>query len=129
MEEVVKREKTILQYKTKCPPFCSQSPFFSEILLMTVRAKICSSETSKIINVSLDSESQYSFIKESLEEELGLEKLGEQKLTKCLFGGGLLGEWIYVINTKIGWSIFGEISLKEGSVSEYISPVFLTMSH
>ncbi|UYV78346.1 hypothetical protein LAZ67_16001029 [Cordylochernes scorpioides] len=33
------------------------------------------------------------------------------------------------INTKIGWSIFGEISLKEGSASEYISPVFLTMSH
>ncbi|UYV72604.1 hypothetical protein LAZ67_10000024, partial [Cordylochernes scorpioides] len=31
--------------------------------------------------------SQYSFIKESLAEELGLEKLGERKLTKCLFGG------------------------------------------
>ncbi|UYV76800.1 hypothetical protein LAZ67_14002056 [Cordylochernes scorpioides] len=186
----------------------------SEILLMTVRAKVCSSETSKIINVLLDSGSQYSFIKESLAEELGLEKLGERKLTKCLFGGRqtreekhslysisitnilkeetvqvkvmgqrmicdrvpilTAGTWmrdldkkgvtiirkknvetseidlllgannlskiwtdqvvcledgLTSINTKIGWSIFGEISLKEGLASEYASPVFLTMSH
>ncbi|UYV75042.1 hypothetical protein LAZ67_12002219 [Cordylochernes scorpioides] len=59
----------------------------SEVLSMTVRAKICSSEASKVINVLLDSGSQYSFIKESLAKELGLEKLGERKLTKCLFGG------------------------------------------
>ncbi|UYV82294.1 hypothetical protein LAZ67_21001626 [Cordylochernes scorpioides] len=186
----------------------------SEVLLMTVRAKICSSETSKIINVLLDSGSQYSFIKESLAEELGLEKLEERKLTKCLFGGRqtreekhslysfsitnilkeetvqlkamdqrmicdrvpilTAGTWmrdldkkgvtiirrknvetseidlllgaenlskiwtdklVYLedgltaINTNIGWSIFGEISLREGLASEYVSPVFLTMSH
>ncbi|UYV82292.1 hypothetical protein LAZ67_21001624 [Cordylochernes scorpioides] len=186
----------------------------SEVLLMPVRAKICSSETSKIINVLLDSGSQYSFIKESLAEELGLEKLEERKLTKCLFGGRqtreekhslysfsitnilkeetvqlkamdqrmicdrvpilTAGTWmrdldkkgvtiirrknvetseidlllgadnlskiwtdklVYLedgltaINTNIGWSIFGEISLREGLASEYVSPVFLTMSH
>ncbi|UYV76477.1 hypothetical protein LAZ67_14000520 [Cordylochernes scorpioides] len=186
----------------------------SEILLMTVRAKICSSETSKVINVLLDSGSQYSFIKESLAKELGLEKLGERKLTKCLFGGrqtreekhslyslfitNLLkeeaiqvramgqrmicdrvptltaGTWmrdldkrgvtiirkknvetsevdlllgadnlgkiwtdqvvcledgLTAIKTKIGWSIFGEIPLRESLASEYASPVFLTMSH
>ncbi|UYV81749.1 hypothetical protein LAZ67_20002192 [Cordylochernes scorpioides] len=169
----------------------------SEILLMTVRANICSSETSKIINVLLDSGSQYSFIRESLAEELGLEKLGERKLTKCLFGGRqtreekhslysfsitnilkeetvqqelgcgistkkgvtiirrknvetseidlLMGadnlskiwtdqmvcleDGLTAINTKIGWSIFGEISLEEGLASEYVSPVFLTMSY
>ncbi|UYV60869.1 hypothetical protein LAZ67_1002644 [Cordylochernes scorpioides] len=186
----------------------------SEILLMTVRAKICSSETSKIINVLLNSGSQYSFIKESLAEELGLEKLGERKLTKCLFRGRqtreerhslyslfitgiskeetvqvramgqrmicdrvptltsgtwmrdldkrgvtivrrknvetseidlLLGadnlgkiwtdqvvrleDGLTAIKTKIGWSIFGEIPLREGLASEYASPVFLTMSH
>ncbi|UYV79091.1 hypothetical protein LAZ67_17001102 [Cordylochernes scorpioides] len=186
----------------------------SEVLLMTVRAKICSSETSKIINVLLDSGSQYSFIKESLAEELGLEKLGERKLTKCLFGGRqtreenhslysfsitnilkeetvqlkskgqrmicnrvpivTAGTWmrdidkkdvtiirrksvetseidlllgadnlskiwtdqvvcledgLTAIKTKIVWSIFGEISLREGLASEYVSPVFLTMSH
>ncbi|UYV66545.1 hypothetical protein LAZ67_4002017 [Cordylochernes scorpioides] len=181
---------------------------------MTVRAKICSSETSKVINVLLDTGSQYSFIKESLAEELGLEKLGERKLTKCLFGGrqtreekhGLYslfitnllkkeavqvramgqrmicdrvptltaGTWmrdldkkgvtiirrknvetseidlllgadnlgkiwtdqvvcledgLTAIKTKIGWSIFGEIPLRESLASEYASPVFLTMSH
>ncbi|UYV64264.1 hypothetical protein LAZ67_3000102, partial [Cordylochernes scorpioides] len=186
----------------------------SEVLSMTVRAEICGSEASRIINVLLDSGSQYSFIKESLAEELGLEKLGERKLTKCLFGGRqtkeekhslysfsitnilkeetvqvkamgqrmicdrvpilTAGTWmrdldkkgvtlirkknvetseidlllgadnlskiwtdqvvcledgLTAINTKIGWSIFGEISLKEGLASEYASPVFLTMSH
>ncbi|UYV83091.1 hypothetical protein LAZ67_22002173 [Cordylochernes scorpioides] len=186
----------------------------SEILLMTVRAKICSSETSKVINVLLDSGSQYSFIKESLAKELGLDKLGERKLTKCLFGGRqtreekhslyscsltnilkeeaiqvkamgqrmicdrvptlTAGTWmrdldkkgvtiirrknvetseidlllgadnlskiwtdqvvcledgLTAIKTKIGWSIFGEIPLRESLASEYASPVFLTMSH
>ncbi|UYV75405.1 hypothetical protein LAZ67_13000151 [Cordylochernes scorpioides] len=154
------------------------------------------------------------FCDESLAKELGLEKLGERKLTKCLFGGrqtreekhslyslfitNLLkeeavqvramgqrmicdrvptltaGTWmrdldkkgvtiirrknvetseidlllgadnlgkiwtdqvvcledgLTAIKTRIGWSIFGEIPLRESLASEYASPVFLTMSH
>ncbi|UYV72013.1 hypothetical protein LAZ67_9001550 [Cordylochernes scorpioides] len=40
-----------------------------------------------------------------------------------------LEDGLTAIKTKIGWSIFGEIPLRESLASEYASPVFLTMSH
>ncbi|UYV82413.1 hypothetical protein LAZ67_21001994 [Cordylochernes scorpioides] len=40
-----------------------------------------------------------------------------------------LKDRLTAINAKIGWSIFGEIYLREVLASEYMSPVFLTMSH
>ncbi|UYV78566.1 hypothetical protein LAZ67_16002013 [Cordylochernes scorpioides] len=56
---------------------------------------------------------------------LGAENLGKIWTDQVV----RLKDGLTAIKPKIGWSIFGEIPLREGLASEYASPVFLTTSH
>ncbi|UYV70397.1 hypothetical protein LAZ67_7002906 [Cordylochernes scorpioides] len=64
----------------------------NNISLMTLIVKIEGPKRSKMVRVLLDSGSQKSYIRRSLDKELDLPKVGEVKLNKFLFGGQTTGE-------------------------------------
>ncbi|UYV84129.1 hypothetical protein LAZ67_X001289 [Cordylochernes scorpioides] len=81
----------------------------NDILLMTSVAKLKGAKETKEVKVLFDTGSHYSYIKRSIVEKLGLNKIGEISLEKSLFGGGNLKE-----------ALHGKYVLKLGSLTNKI---------
>ncbi|UYV74106.1 hypothetical protein LAZ67_11002128 [Cordylochernes scorpioides] len=81
----------------------------NDILLMTSVAKLKGAKETKEVKVLFDTGSHYSYIKRSIVEKLGLNKIGEISLEKSLFGGGNMKE-----------ALHGKYVLKLGSLTNKI---------
>ncbi|UYV63025.1 hypothetical protein LAZ67_2002879 [Cordylochernes scorpioides] len=81
----------------------------NDILLMTSVAKLKGAKETKEVKVLFDTGSHYSYIKRSIVEKLGLNKIGEISLEKSIFGGGNMKE-----------ALHGKYVLKLGSLTNKI---------